>query len=147
LIHPPSRLERDVPEEQMRGEVSYGGRGDGGPIDEREGTKAAGNQGKGSGKRVEIDGGGDGTFLRAWVEKHGVACGWYTGRKNVSTVEREPTREEQPSGEEPAESLWKDVQEAWETNATSLSAPWGRVEWKGGFFQEDRALQSTATDE
>jgi len=85
--------------------------------------------------------------MRAWVEKHGVACGWYTGRKNVSTVEREPTREEQPSGEEPAECLWKDVQEVWETNATSLSAPWGRVEWKGGFFQEDRALQSTATDE
>ena len=48
--------------------------------------------------------------MRAWVEKHGVVCGWYTGRKNVSTVEREPTREEQPSGEEPAESLWKDVQ-------------------------------------
>ena len=83
-------------------------------------------------------------LLRAWIEKHGVPCALYTDRKNVYIAEREPTQEEQLSGEEPLSVFGKACKKLGIRIIPAYSPQAkGRVERKNGLFQ-DRLVKHLA---
>ncbi len=83
-------------------------------------------------------------LLRAWVERHGVPCAFYTDRKNVYIADREPTLEEELAGEEPLSVFGKACGRLGIRMIPSYSPQAkGRVERKNGVFQ-DRLVKHLA---
>lgn len=76
-------------------------------------------------------------MLWAWMEKYGVPRSLYTDRKNVYVTDREPTHEEELTGEEPLTAFGKACQKLGIhiIEAHSPQAK-GRVERKNGVFQD-----------
>ncbi|MBE3043864.1 ISNCY family transposase [Candidatus Bathyarchaeota archaeon] len=76
-------------------------------------------------------------LLRAWIERHGVPCALYTDRKNVYVTEREPTLEEELSGQEPLSVFGKACKKLGIRIIPAYSPQAkGRVERKNGVFQD-----------
>ena len=76
-------------------------------------------------------------LLRSWIEAHGVPMALYTDRKNVFITEREPTFEEELSGQEPLSVFGKACKKLGIRIIPAYSPQAkGRVERKNGVFQD-----------
>jgi transposase len=76
-------------------------------------------------------------LLRSWIEVQGVPLALYTDRKNVFITEREPTLEEELSGQEPLSVFGKACQKLGIRIIPAYSPQAkGRVERKNGVFQD-----------
>jgi transposase len=83
-------------------------------------------------------------LLRLWVECYGVPCSLYTDRKSVYITDREPTLEEELSGEEPLGAFGKACKKLGIRIIPAYSPQAkGRVERKNGVFQ-DRLVKHLA---
>ena len=83
-------------------------------------------------------------LLRSWIEAHGVPMALYTDRKNVFITEREPTFEEELSGQEPLSVFGKACKKLGIRIIPAYSPQAkGRVERKNGVFQ-DRWVKNLA---
>jgi transposase len=76
-------------------------------------------------------------LLRLWVETHGIPAALYTDRKNVYITDREPTLEEELSGQEPLSVFGKACKKLGIGIVPAYSPQAkGRVERKNGVFQD-----------
>ena len=77
------------------------------------------------------------TLLWRWIERHGIPAALYTDKKNVFVTDREPTLEEQVSGEEPLTAFGQACRKLGISIITANSPQAkGRVERKHGVFQD-----------
>jgi hypothetical protein len=76
-------------------------------------------------------------LLRLWIEAHGIPVALYTDRKNVYITDKEPTLEEELSGQEPLSVFGKACKKIGIRIIPAYSPQAkGRVERKNGVFQD-----------